>query len=117
MTKIGGMAQELLTVNATGTDGKGIGIGDWRTRHNNAVKSPVAFEIPILMAIDAWLQYRLCHLQRYESRIGDDMVLGISWVDWGLAIRFLLNGETGRLDCGTLDALLVRVLSGEGVEV
>lgn len=76
--------------------------GDWKERHNSAV--------------DSYISAVSDHRARYESPIGDDGVLGPEWRDIGLGIRGLLNGETGRLDCGTLDAFILDTLKAEGIE-
>jgi hypothetical protein len=41
-------------------------------------------------------------------------VIGDAWEEIGRAILVLLNGETGRLDCGTLDAFIRDTLESEG---
>ena len=39
------------------------------------------------------------------------------WLQWGLALRGLLNGDVGpRLDCGTLDAWILDTLRDNGIE-
>ena len=43
----------------------------------------------------------------HGSPIGEDGVLGEYWAEWGKALRGLLNGDCGRLDCGSLDTVLV----------
>jgi hypothetical protein len=48
--------------------------------------------------------------------VGEDHFLGKSWARQGFALRELLNGETGRLDCGTLDAILCDNLSEQGFD-
>jgi hypothetical protein len=52
----------------------------------------------------------------FESLIGEDYVLGPEWTQIGTAIRGLLNGETGRLDCGTLDGFILETMRENGVE-
>ncbi len=46
----------------------------------------------------------------------DDGVLGDEWAKIGGALRGLLNGETGRFDCGTLDRLFCETLRSEGLD-
>lgn len=48
--------------------------------------------------------------------IGEDYVLGPEWATIGRALLALLNGETGRLDCGTLDGIIRDTLRAEGTE-
>ena len=89
-------------------------MGGWKERHLQAINFPKGCEIPVVNAIAAWLDYANEHERRYESPIGDDGVLGQCWLEMGRAIRGLLNGETGRLDCGTLDAILLDSMIAEG---
>lgn len=91
--------------------------GDWKERHNAATMSlGRPFESAIVHMLEAWARYADDHRARYESPIGEDYVLGPEWRDIGLGIRGLLNGETGRLDCGTLDGFILDTLKAEGIE-
>lgn len=96
--------------------------GGWQDRHDSAVwtneapELPNTFEHAIVCGVESWAEYATCHLARYESPIGQDHILGPMWRDWGLALRGLLNGETGRLDCGTLDGFILATLEANGVE-
>jgi len=91
-------------------------IGNWKERHMSAVNFPVRFEEPIVNLIKGWLIYADEHQARYESRIGDDGVLGRYWEDIGDSLRGLLNGDCGRLDCGTLDGLILNAMLEAGIE-
>lgn len=86
----------------------------WRTNHNSAMLHPVGAEVPIVGLLRAWREYQTAHAKRYETGIGNDYVLGVEWENIGRAIIRLLNGETGRLDCGTLDGDIRRILADEG---
>lgn len=89
----------------------------WADRHDEAVKlSHLQFEQPIVAMLQGWAKYAEDHKARYESNIGDDGVLSDPWKEIGLGIRALLNGETGRLDCGTLDAFILDTLNENGVD-
>ena len=89
----------------------------WVAQHMNAVNCPRnAAERSIVNAIESWLMYADFHSARYESGIGDDGVLGPAWAQWGASLRTLLNGDCGRLDCGTLDSLLCNTLTAEGFD-
>ncbi len=85
----------------------------WQTRHQQALILPRGFEEPIVNALIAWACYADVHRARYETALNDH-VLGAAWADWGRALRALLNGETGRLDCGTLDGFILDTLAMEG---
>lgn len=78
----------------------------WKSRHRNALLSPMGFERPIVGMLRGWIQYAERHRQQYESTIGEDGVLGPAWAQIGDGIRQLLNGDCGRLDCGTLDSII-----------
>lgn len=92
----------------------------WVVRHQSAIhrgltqtaeaKHPALggmdFTHSIVQGINAWNAYAINHQARYNSPIGQDYVLGPTWQQWGLALRTLLNGETGDLDCGTLDTII-----------
>lgn len=53
----------------------------------------------------------------YRTPIGEDAVMGKAWRDAVLAIRGMLDGECGGLDCGTLDTMLLDMIRREGMEV
>lgn len=89
----------------------------WIEQHAAAMTSPKGFEVPIVTLLNGWLEYAETHRDRYGSLIGEDYVLGAAWADMGLALRAMLNGETGRLDCGTLDGMIVRAFAENGSEV
>lgn len=76
---------------------------DWQARHNAAIEHPEGFERSIVLLRSAIGDYIR------ESEVASD---GGEWRDYvlgtevgGLLDAFvgLLNGPTGRLDCGTLD--------------
>lgn len=89
---------------------------DWAVRHNEAIDRPRGFEVPVVRMLHFWEMYAVEHAKRWESSIGEDYVLGPEWRDIGLAIRGLLNGETGRLDCGTLDGFILNTLKENDIE-
>jgi hypothetical protein len=86
----------------------------WQDRHLAAIIRPNATERPMVNLISAWVDYAAQHARRFDSKIGDDGVLGPEWAQIGAALHGLLNGETGRLDCGTLDAIIHDNLTTEG---
>lgn len=88
--------------------------GDWQGRHMRAVRATPQHSIVI--ALDAWCEYASAHKRRYESTIGEDYVLGPAWARWGAAVRELLNGECGNLDCGTLDHIIHANLIEQGFD-
>jgi hypothetical protein len=97
--------------------------GDWKGRHARAVESGLRnvhgtrgiFQADSLVqAINAWCDYASGHKRKFESEIGEDYILAPMWFAWGIALRGLLNGETGQLDCGTLDAIIYDNLTEQG---
>ncbi len=89
--------------------------GGWKGRHSRAIEralrnvngtAGVYAGDSLAQAINAWCEYASAHLRRHESPIGADYILGDAWKYWGLQLRILLNGETGDLDCGTLDTII-----------
>lgn len=94
----------------------------WQGRHLLGLKSATMTRVPahpmecaIVSMLDAWALYADAHRARYESGIGEDGVIGAEWRAMGLAIRGLLNGDCGRLDCGTIDGFICNTLAEEGI--
>jgi hypothetical protein len=86
-------------------------------RHVIAVRLPQdGFEQALVDLFSGWLRYADSHKQQYGSGIGEDMILGAEWSKIGSALRGLLNGETGRFDCGLLDSLIAKTLRDEGFD-
>jgi hypothetical protein len=56
------------------------------------------------------------HQRRYGSGIGDDGLLGPAWASVATNLRTLLNGESGRLDCGTIDSAIIEVATLAGFD-
>jgi len=88
----------------------------WKRRHLSAVMRPQGPERGIMDLFQGWLLYADYHKERFKGGIGEDYFLGPEWVKIGLAIRTLLNGELGRLNGGTLDAVILDTLSAEGFD-
>jgi hypothetical protein len=85
----------------------------WKDRHLRAIQD----RQPIAVMLAGWARYADEHRERFESSLGDDRVLGPMWAAIGSAILGLLNGETGDLDCGTLDAFIRNTMIAEGVNL
>jgi hypothetical protein len=88
----------------------------WGARHRIAWYAPTAVESPIVELFTALAHYADHHQARFESPIGHDRVLGVGWLMIAKAIRIMLNGDLGRLDGGTLDALLFSMTEAAGFE-
>lgn len=92
----------------------------WRLEHQEAVRLPKrGFEGAIVDTLKSLAEYADAHRDRYESEVGEDGVLGDHFEEIARGLIGLLNGETGRLDCGTLDRAirqLCRAAKVEGIE-
>jgi hypothetical protein len=91
----------------------------WGERHARAMRnvgSQEGQEQGVVQMLRGWADYADAHFHRFESPIGEDYVLGPAWLDIGKGIRSLLNGETGRLDCGTIDGLILEIAEHNGFE-
>jgi hypothetical protein len=110
-----------VTQQATMLANRGMpNTGKWQDRHDDAILNHHAFspfQQPIVDMLKAWTQYAEDHKGQYDSVIGDDGVLGPEWEAIGDALRGLLNGQTGQLDCGTLDGFILNTMSENGVDV
>jgi hypothetical protein len=93
---------------------KGANMGGWQERHVSAIRYPQGVEQGMVSLLRGWLDYADAHMARFESRIGEDYILGPAWAQIGSSVRTLLNGELGRLDGGTLDSLICESLEAEG---
>lgn len=79
----------------------------WLISHHKALQRPLDSEAPIVSLRSALIQYGIYYAERYEGcMLGEDRVLGPGWLQIASGYLALLNGETGRLDCGSLDAEL-----------
>lgn len=87
---------------------------NWQRRHNEAIQSPEGFEVGMVALAKFIRRYSAEHEARYERKIGDDYVLGPAFIDIVRGFRTLLNGECGRLDCGTLDGFACEILKENG---
>lgn len=86
-------------------------IPDWLRIHRAAMTEPrTPHERAVVGLVTGLAEYAEAHAQSYLTTIGEDYVLGPEFVDACKAVRGLLNGETGRLDCGTIDRFLCELI-------
>lgn len=71
-------------------------------------------EQAISSACHALKTYADAHKSRFDTHLADDYVLGPAWLQWLKGVRTLLNGITGRLDCGTVDGFLLNLAQEHG---
>ena len=74
------------------------------------------FDTAIGQMLRALALYADSHLSRFETPISQDYVLGVEWRRSLSAVRALLNGETGRLDCGDVDRAILAMFTAAGFE-
>jgi hypothetical protein len=74
------------------------------------------FDSPIGAILKNLAVYADSHHQQYGSRLADDYILGVSWRRCLSGVRELLNGETGRLDCGDVDRAILAMYTAAGFE-
>jgi hypothetical protein len=89
----------------------------WPRRHLDAMTAPrTNYERAIVELLRGWLRYATAVSDTTDNTygIGNDSVLGPCWSQIGGGIIGLLDGETGRLDCGTLSTILLGALEREG---
>lgn len=78
-------------------------------RHHQALQSPRGAEHAIVLLRSGLLRYAVEYANRFEGcQLGHDAILGEAWLTMARGYLALLNGETGRLDCGLLDSELRR---------
>jgi hypothetical protein len=75
-----------------------------------------AFETAILDQLSGLARYAGTHVRQYGSPIADDGVLGPAFRSSLANLRAMLNGETGRLDCCTLDHAIITLYQAAGFE-
>lgn len=78
----------------------------WGLRHVRAWNSPAKRERGIVALIRALATYADEFFREYETRIGTDGYAGDIFANMLRSTHHLLNHDIGRLDGGTLDALL-----------
>ena len=89
-------------------------LNGWKDRHIQAMRTPVGNERPIVRMLEGFMSYADVYQARYEQTLSEDGVLGEAWRQTGKALIDLLNGECGRLDCGTVDALIRNTFTAQG---
>ncbi len=89
---------------------------DWLVRHNAAMEAPKGDEVPIVLLWRGCKAYAETYRRAWGSDIGADYVLGPCFASILSGLRGLLNGPTGRLDCGTLDAAILALAASHGID-
>ena len=89
----------------------------WLTAHHQAMAHPNPTELPIVRMYEGLCLYPRAYQRSFGVLLGEDYVLGPAWLDMVATFRRLLNGPTGRLDCGTLDSAIIAHARAHGLEV
>lgn len=63
-----------------------------------------------------WEAYAKAHADSFDSKIGDDGVMGNAWAEAGLAMKRLLDGELGGFDGSSLAQNITEIIEENGLE-
>ena len=92
----------------------------WSDRHFRAIRIPRGVEVGFVSMLTSWLQFADDHaysVDDNERGIGNDYYTGDIWARIGSELRGLLSCDIGsRLDCGTLDGVILGALGAEGFD-
>lgn len=105
------MYTEKLTERRNVANGK-----EWEWRHFAAVTDPQGIERGIVSLLRGWLAYADEHRAEFSTGIGEDGFLGPYWAEIGSNLLGMLSGSLGRLDGGTLDAVIRETMTAEGLD-
>jgi hypothetical protein len=100
--------------------GKGRGY-NFGARHCAAFNMPLRPAVTplgalVVRTVTSAAKYADWHLAEYGTPIGHDYVLGEGFARILQGVRTLLNGDTGNLDCGTLDSMILDIASVNGID-
>lgn len=88
----------------------------WKGRHLDAMSRPRPSEAWIVHMLRGWVETAKNHREIFERGIGQDGYAADPWAEIGKSLHHLLNMEIGRLDCGTLSAIILDTLDAEGYD-
>ena len=89
---------------------------NWYERHTQAIGNPQGAERGIVELLTGWVTYADRHFAENGKGLSGDAILGPAWARVGSALRTLLNGDCGRLDCGTIDSMIHDTLTKHGYD-
>jgi len=90
---------------------------EWMHRHLQAWHHPRPAEAALKELIMAWANYATQHFVRHLSHIGEDGFLSKPFISTGQSLLLMLNGDLGRFDGGTLDALIREIAQCAGANL
>lgn len=81
-----------------------------------AMSHAVRLGHPLLVMADALVQLAHVHVDKFDSPIAEDYVLGPEWLKAVEAVGQMLNGDYGPIDAGTVSSILqeARGIAGFG---
>lgn len=87
--------------------------------HRKAVSDPPPkpFALALKQMLTGWANYAVVHQLRYKEPIGHDTALGPEWIAIGKALKGSLDGDTGGLDCGSIDQNILECMTENGVDL
>lgn len=94
--------------------GSQFDLTSWARQHFSAFNNGDGFAC-LADTVKSAAKYADTYFGRYESRIGQDAVLGPAWKGILQGCLTLLNGELNGLDAGSMDKLIRSMLSLEGI--
>lgn len=74
--------------------------------HNDAIRRARGFELPLVRGLQALESYAQTYVLRYSAHVSEDGVMGEYWITWAISLRNLLDGDTGRLNCGHMHSYI-----------
>lgn len=94
------------------------GKNPWGANHVSALRFPRNdAEKAIGLMVKGLVAYVDSTKAEWGDHVGNDYVLGVHVKELAQAVLGLLNGPTGRLDCGTLDGLIRDVCELAGIDL
>lgn len=85
----------------------------WQARHKAAMDYPRTLHEKGMVQIIRGLRDYAKASHELGYKMGEDYVLGPEWHKIISGLHGLLNGNTDRLDCGSLDSLMAKMLIDE----
>lgn len=83
--------------------------------HNRAFAHPEpGFEDALAHLVRGLIAYRAAYVERYQVEISADPALAESWAETARGILGLLDGDTGRFDCATIDGMIRSTAANAG---
>ncbi len=92
-----------------------MGVFNPTDRHGNPLLDPRSIERPIVHMVRALEEYDRV-LRNAACPVSEDYILGPIWLTLAYNLIGLLNGPTGRLDCGPIDSYVREMVKKAGFD-